>query len=229
MFFWDPTYIFVLIGAAICLIASARMKSTFHKYQAIPSNSGMTGRDAAERILQQNGLYDVQIQPVSGDLTDHYDPRTKTISLSTATYKSTSVAAIGVAAHECGHALQHAKGYLPLGMRGALLPVAKFGSMLAWPIIIAGFFIGGESALLLIDIGIILFSAAVLFQIITLPVEFNASSRALKALTASGILDEKEVGDSKKVLSAAALTYVAGAAAMILQLLRLLVLRDRRR
>ena len=227
-FFWDPTYIFVLIGAAICLIAQGRMKSTFHKFQSVRSTSGLTGRDTAERILQQNGLHDVQIQPVSGDLTDHYDPRTKTISLSEATYNSTSVAAIGVAAHECGHALQHAKGYAPLGVRGALLPVANFGSMLAWPVIIIGFLIGGQSALLLIDIGIILFSAAVLFQLVTLPVEFNASSRALKALTATGILNEQEVGESKQVLSAAALTYVAGAAAMILQLLRLLILRDRR-
>ena len=228
-FFWDPTYIIVLIAAGLCLLASRRMKSIFNKYQNVRSKSGMTGRDTAERILQQNGLFDVQIQPVSGELTDHYDPRTKTVCLSESTYNSTSVAAIGVAAHECGHALQHHHKYVPLNMRSAILPVANIGAKIAWPLILIGFFIGGQSATFLIDAGIILFSAAVLFQIVTLPVELNASSRAAGLLSETGILTEEEVGHSRQVLSAAALTYVASAAAMVMQLFRLILLRGRRR
>ena len=189
----------------------------------------MTGREAAERLLHANGIYDVTVQHVAGNLTDHYDPRNKTLNLSDSTYASTSVAAIGVAAHECGHAVQHANGYAPLKIRGSLVPVANFGSTLAWPLILIGFLIQGNASVLLINLGILLFSAAVLFQIVTLPVEFNASSRALKSLETNGILYTEEVADTRKVLRAAALTYVASAASAILQLLRLILISGGRR
>lgn len=228
-FYYDPTYILVLIGALICIIASGRVNRVFARYSKVRSHSGMTGREAAERILKANGIHDVTVQHIAGNLTDHYDPRNKTLSLSDATYQSASVAAIGVAAHECGHAVQHHVGYAPLKIRGALVPVANFGSMAAWPLIIIGLFINGQTSLLLINLGILFFSAAVLFQIVTLPVEINASRRAIKVLETSGMLYQEEVDDTKKVLGAAALTYVASAAAMVLQLLRLLMLGGRRR
>lgn len=228
-YYYDPTYILVLIGVIICMIASARVNSTYRKYSRIRSHSGMTGREAAEKILRANGIYDVTVRHIPGNLTDHYDPRNKTLGLSDATYQSASVAAIGVAAHECGHAVQHAQGYAPLQIRGALVPVANFGSMAAWPLIIIGFFLTGETSVLLINLGILLFSAAVLFQIVTLPVEFNASGIAVQALERTGILYDEEIRDVKVVLRAAALTYVASAAAMILQLLRLLIISGGRR
>lgn len=228
-FYYDPTYILVLIGALICIIASGRVNSVFNRYSQVRSHSGMTGREAAEKILRANGIHDVTVQHISGNLTDHYDPRNKTLSLSDATYQSTSVAAIGVAAHECGHAVQHHVGYAPLKIRGALVPVANFGSMAAWPLIIIGLFINGNMSLMLINLGILLFSAAVLFQLVTLPVEFNASKRAVKVLENTGMLYPEEVDATKKVLGAAALTYVASAASMILQLLRLLLISGRRR
>ncbi|RHR30374.1 peptidase [Clostridium sp. AF19-22AC] len=228
-FYYDPTYILVLIGALICIIASGRVNSVFNRYSQVRSHSGMTGREAAEKILRANGIHDVTVQHISGNLTDHYDPRNKTLSLSDATYQSTSVAAIGVAAHECGHAVQHHVGYAPLKIRGALVPVANFGSMAAWPLIIIGLFINGNMSLMLINLGILLFSAAVLFQLVTLPVEFNASRRAVKVLENTGMLYPEEVDATKKVLGAAALTYVASAASMILQLLRLLLISGRRR
>ena len=218
--YFDPTYILVLIGVVICLIASAKMNSTFSRYSRVRNHSGMTGRDAAEQILHREGLYDVRIEHISGNLTDHYDPRTRTLRLSDATYNSTSVAALGVAAHECGHAIQHARGYAPLSFRSALVPVANIGSQLSWLFIILGIFFGGSHTLIMI--GILMFSAAVLFQLVTLPVEFNASGRALKLLSETGILQKDEVSDTRKVLSAAALTYVAAAATAVLQLLRLL-------
>lgn len=219
---FDPTYILVLIGAAICMIASARVNSTFNKYSKYRSVSGMTGAQAAERILQSAGIYDVTVQHVSGRLTDHYDPRNKTLNLSDSVYASASVAAVGVAAHECGHAIQHQKNYAPLTIRGALVPVANFGSALAWPLIIIGLVFGAGS--FLVNLGIIFFSAAVLFQLVTLPVEFNASARAVRILNNTGILGQEELGYTKRVLGAAALTYVASAAAAILQLLRLIIL-----
>ncbi|CDA14935.1 Putative neutral zinc metallopeptidase [uncultured Clostridium sp.] len=228
-FYYDPTYIMVLIGVVICMLASANINRTFQKYSRIRSHSGMTGREAAERLLHANGIYDVTVQHVAGNLTDHYDPRNKTLNLSDSTYASTSVAAIGVAAHECGHAVQHANGYAPLKIRGSLVPVANFGSTLAWPLILIGFLIQGNASVLLINLGILLFSAAVLFQIVTLPVEFNASSRALKSLETNGILYTEEVADTRKVLRAAALTYVASAASAILQLLRLILISGGRR
>ena len=189
----------------------------------------MTGREAAERILRRNGIYDVRVIHIPGNLTDHYNPGNKTLGLSDTVYNSTSVAAIGVAAHECGHAVQHSVGYAPLSIRGALVPVADFGSMAAWPLIIVGLFMNGQTAALFINLGILLFSAAVLFQLVTLPVEFNASNRAVKVLETSGMLYPDEVGSVKKVLGAAALTYVASAASMILQLLRLIILTGGRR
>jgi hypothetical protein len=189
----------------------------------------MTGREAAEKILRANGIYDVTVRHIPGNLTDHYDPRNKTLGLSDATYGSASVAAIGVAAHECGHAVQHATGYAPLKFRGALVPVANFGSAIAWPLILIGLVINSNSALLFIDLGILLFSAAVLFQIVTLPVEFNASNRAVNALEKSGMLYPEEIRQTKAVLGAAALTYVASAASAVLQLLRLIIIGGRRR
>lgn len=224
---FDWTYILVLIGAILSMIASAKVNTTFNKYQRVRSMTGMTGAEAAQRILHQNGIYDVAVEHISGDLTDHYDPKNKVLRLSDATYSSTSVAAIGVAAHECGHALQHNDEYLPLKLRSAIVPAANFGSRLGIPIILLGVILGSNYAL--IQIGIWVFSLAVLFQLVTLPVEFNASSRAVGMVERYGILSGDELRHTKKVLSAAALTYVAAAAASILQLLRLVLLFGGRR
>ena len=221
-YWWDPTYILVVIGAIICLIASARVKTTYAKYSKYRSMSGLTGAQAAERILHDAGIYDVQVGHISGNLTDHYNPKTKVLNLSDSVYGSTSVAAICVAAHECGHAIQHQNNYVPLKIRGALVPIANFGAGISWPLIVIGILMGGSS--LLINIGIWMFVAVVAFHLVTLPVEFNASSRALKIMESSGILHGDENRYAKEVLGAAALTYVAGAASMILQLLRLLIL-----
>lgn len=228
-YYWDPTYILVVIGAVICMIASARVKGTFNKYSQLRSMSGMNGAQAAQRVLQAAGIYDVQVRHVSGSLTDHYDPRTKTVNLSDPVYNATSVAALGVAAHECGHAIQHAKSYAPLSIRSALVPIANFGSMLAWPVILIGLLFNTRSSGLIIDIGILLFSAAVLFQLVTLPVEFDASRRALVMLRTQGILADDELKYTRKVLKSAALTYVASAAAAILQLLRIILITNGRR
>ena len=229
MIFWDYTYILVLIGAVICMIASTRVRTTFNKYAKYRSMSGMTGAQAAERILRSAGIYDVQIRHVSGELTDHYDPRTKTVNLSDSVYNSTSVAAVGVAAHECGHVIQHDTNYAPLTFRTTLVPIANIGSTLAWPVILIGLLINSRSSMMIIDIGIILFSLAVLFQLVTLPVEFDASGRALRLLQEQGILGSEEIVYTRKVLSAAALTYVASAASAILQLFRIILLFGGRR
>ena len=218
----DPTYILIIIAAIISLIAQGLVKSTFSRYSRVAGARGITGARAAEIILRANGINDVTVQRVSGSLTDHYDPRTKTVNLSETVYNKTSVAAVGVAAHECGHAIQHDVGYVPLTFRSALVPVANIGSQLSWVFIILGLILSYNHTL--ITIGILMFSLAVLFQLVTLPVEFNASSRALEQLEAQGILDGREIGGTRKVLSAAALTYVASAAAAILQLLRLIIL-----
>lgn len=228
-YYWDPTYILVVIGAVICMIASARVKGTFNKYSQLRSMSGMNGAQVAQRVLQAAGIYDVQVRHVSGSLTDHYDPRTKTVNLSAPVYNATSVAALGVAAHECGHAIQHAKSYAPLSIRSALVPIANFGSMLAWPVILIGLLFNTRSSGLIIDIGILLFSAAVLFQLVTLPVEFDASRRALVMLRTQGILADDELRYTRRVLKSAALTYVASAAAAILQLLRIILITNGRR
>lgn len=232
---FDPTYILVIIAAVISLIAQGMVSSTFSKYSKVSSMRGITGAQAAEMILRNNGITDVTIQHVAGNLTDHYHPTKKTLNLSDSVYSSSSVAAIGVAAHECGHAIQHAKGYAPLSIRSMLVPVANIGSKLSWVFIMLGLVfgfgadIGGGWGQLLINIGIIMFSAAVLFQLVTLPVEFNASSRALAQIESIGILTQDETRQSRKVLRAAALTYVAAAASAILQLLRLIILFGGRR
>lgn len=227
--FYDPTYFLVLIGVVLSLLASARVKSTFHKYSQMRNSRGMTGAQAAEQVLHGAGIYDVRIEHVRGNLTDHYDPRSKVLRLSDSVYGQTSVAAVGVAAHECGHAIQHAKGYGPLKFRSVLVPVANFGAKIAWPLILIGLLINSESSWLLLQAGIIAFSLAVLFQIVTLPVEFNASKRAIRVLADRGIMFGEEIVAAKKVLSVAALTYVAGAASSILQLLRLIILTGGRR
>lgn len=234
-YYFDPTYILVLIGALLCIFASSRVNSTYSKYAKIRSKRGITGAEAAQRILQMSGIHDVQIQHVAGNLTDHYDPSQKVLRLSDTVYGSNSVAAIGVAAHECGHALQHKEGYLPLKIRSALVPAANIGSRLGLPVVILGLVLGigfelpGGGYFSLAEIGIWIFALAVLFQIITLPVEFNASGRALKMLGSYGLMSEDEVGDCRRVLGAAALTYVAAAASSILQLLRLVILSGNRR
>lgn len=219
---YNGTYLLVIIGAALCLLASLHVKSTYKKYAKISSASGMTGAQAAELILRRNGVYGVTVQHVPGELTDHYDPARGVVNLSDATYGSHSVAAIGVAAHECGHVMQHETGYLPLRLRTALVPVANIGSNVGIWIVMLGLIFGLNDSLAMI--GIYLFSFGVLFQLVTLPVEFNASSRALVMLQEYGILGDTEVKESRAVLSAAAMTYVASAAASILQLLRLLML-----
>ena len=227
--YYDPTYFLVLIGVILSLIASARVKSTFNKYSQMRNSRGMTGAQAAEQVLHGAGIYDVRIEHVAGNLTDHYDPRSKVLRLSDSVYSQTSVAAVGVAAHECGHAIQHAKGYGPLKFRNVLVPVANFGAKIAWPLILIGLLINSESSWFIMQAGIIAFSLAVLFQIVTLPVEFNASNRAIRVIADSGIMYGEEIVAAKRVLSAAALTYVAAAASSILQLLRLVLLAGGRR
>lgn len=227
MYYFDPTYVLVLIGVILSLAASAKVRTTFEKYSRVRSASGLTGAEAAERILRRAGIFDVRIERVSGNLTDHYDPRKKVLRLSDSVYGSNSIAAIGVAAHECGHAIQHQNSYIPLMFRNTLVPIVNFGSAIAWPLILIGLLLVGSQTL--INIGIILFSLAVLFQLVTLPVEFNASKRAIERLGETGILYGDELRHSKKVLDAAALTYVAAAAASILQLLRLIILFGGRR
>lgn len=223
-YYFDPTWVLILIGAVICLIASARVRSTFSKYSRVRSRTGMTGAEAARRLLDSQGIYGVQIARVEGNLTDHYDPRSKTLRLSSSVYGSDSVAAIGVAAHECGHAIQDATGYAPLGIRSALVPAANLGSQLSWPLFLIGLIFSMKP---LLTAGIILFCAALLFQIVTLPVEFNASGRALRTLEQTGIMAPQEIRDTRKVLGAAAMTYVAAVAASLLQLLRLVLLSRR--
>ena len=227
MFFYDATYILVLIGALLSMWASARVNSTYKKYAQVRSASGLTGAEAARRILNGAGIYDVRIEHISGNLTDHYDPRGKVLRLSDTVYGSPSVAAIGVATHECGHAIQHDQGYAPLQIRSAIVPVANIGTKAAFPIILLGLFFG--SSYTLIQVGLLCFACGTLFQLITLPVEFNASARAVDILGNTHMLSDTELGSTKKVLSAAAMTYVAAAAASILSLLRLVLLFGGRR
>ena len=226
--YFDPTIILVLIGVMLSLWAQGRVNSTYSKYARVGSRTGMTGADAARRLLASQGIYDVTVRQVSGNLTDHYDPRTKTVNLSQGVYGSTSVAAIGVAAHECGHAMQDNEEYAPLRIRSALVPVANFGSQLSWPLILLGVIFGGLGSPL-VQIGILLFTAAVLFQLVTLPVEYNASGRALRTLESENFLTAEELSGAKKVLPAAALTYVAALVVAVANLLRLLLLRNRNR
>lgn len=223
---FDPTYILVLIGAILSMIASSMVKSTYNKYAKVRSMSGMTGAQVAELILRNKGITDVRIEHVRGNLTDHYNPKTKVVNLSDSVYNSQSVAALGVAAHECGHVIQHHENYIPLNIRSMLVPAANIGSKAGIPIILLGVFLGYNTTL--VQIGIWVFALAVLFQIITLPVEFNASRRALVCLEEYGVVTRDEKNQSAKVLRAAALTYVAAAASAILQLLRLIMLFGRR-
>jgi len=228
-YFYDSTYILVLIGAFISMIASARVSSTFKRYSKIGNARGMTAEAVASAILQANGIFDVRIERIRGDLTDHYSPNEKVLRLSDSVYGSTSVAAIGVAAHECGHAIQHQVGYGPLKLRSASVPIANIGSKLSWPTIVLGLIFGSNLfGHFMLELGIVLFIFVVLFQIITLPVEFDASHRALKILTERNILESGEVSSARKVLKAAAMTYVAAAFSAILQLLRLVLLARRR-
>ena len=229
-YYMDPTYLLGLIGAVLCIAAQMRVSSTYRKYSGVRSRSGLTGAQAAQRILQLSGIHDVRIEHVRGELTDHYDPAHKVLRLSDSVYGSSSIAAIGVAAHECGHAVQHDKGYGPLKIRTALVPAANIGSKAGIPLIFLGVFLGMNN--ILIQVGIWVFAIAVLFQLVTLPVEFNASGRALAMLGDYGMLEREETNGCRRVLSAAALTYVAAAASAILQLLRLVLLfgnNDRRR
>ena len=221
-YYYDPTYILVLIGAVLSLWASATVKSTYNKYSRIYSYSGLTGAQAAAQILRQAGIYDVRIEHVSGNLTDHYDPKARVLRLSDSVYGSNSVAAIGVAAHECGHAIQDQEDYVPLRFRSAFVPVANLGTQVAFPILLLGVFLG--SSHFLIQVGLLCFFFGVLFQLITLPVEFNASGRAVRILRETGMMSDDELSKTKKVLSAAAMTYVAAAAASILSMLILIIL-----
>ena len=218
---FDGTYVLIILAFLISALVSAKMNATFSKYSKVRSYCGMTGAQAAQRILSSAGIYDVRIEHVSGKLTDHYDPSNKVLRLSDAVYGNTSIAAIGVAAHECGHAVQHAKNYVPLSVRSAIVPVANFGSQLSWPLFLAGLIFSFRPLLM---IGILLFCAALLFQIVTFPVEFYASARALRILDETGIMGRQEIRGTKKVLRAAAMTYVAAVIGSLLQLLRLLIL-----
>ena len=225
---FDPTMILVLIGVFLSLGASAKVKSTYARFSRVRSMTGMTGAEAARQLLNSQGIYDVQIRQVAGSLTDHYDPRTKTVNLSEIVYGSSSVAVIVVAAHECGHAMQDASEDVPLRLRCSMVPVVNIGAQLSWPMILIGVLVGGMGSPI-VSLGILLFSLSVLFQLVTLPVEFNASARAVRLLDSTGILRGEEVGYTKQVLGAAALTYVAAAAGSILQLLRLIILFGGRR
>lgn len=226
MDFW---YWLLIVATVLSMAASVKVNSTFRKYTQIRSRTNMTGAEVAQRLLYANGIHDVSIEHISGSLTDHYDPSAKVLRLSDSVYGSSSVAAVAVAAHECGHAVQHHVGYVPISIRSALVPIANFGAKISWPLILLGLLIGGSGSVILLEIGIILFSAAVLFQIVTLPVEFDASARALRFLESNGILTGDERGPARKVLSAAAMTYVAAAAVSVIQLLRLVSILNRRR
>ncbi|MCF1684038.1 zinc metallopeptidase [Tetragenococcus halophilus] len=223
-FFFDPTFILVIIGMIISMIASSYVNRTFERYDAVNSTHQVTGTDAARYILRNQNIDDVGVQQISGNLTDNYNSGNKTLSLSQATAQSTSVAAIGVAAHECGHAVQDAQGYFPLRLRTAIVPIANFGTNLSIPLLIVGILISGSSGQMIINIGLLAFSLAFIFQLVTLPVEFNASRRALQILSEGGLLTNEEVPQARKVLTAAALTYVAAAVSVLLQLLRLFLL-----
>ena len=221
-FYFDPTYLLVLIGVVLCMIASARVKTTYKKYEKVGSRSGYTADQVAYMILRNAGITDVSIHHISGDLTDNYNPKEHTLNLSDSVYGSRSIAAIGVAAHECGHAIQHANAYAPLTIRSAIIPAANIGSAISWPLILIGLLIPRVDYL--ITLGIILFSLVVVLQFVTLPVEFNASRRAMAILEGSGYLYPDELKGARSVLTAAAMTYVAAMVSASLQLLRLVLL-----
>lgn len=226
MIFWDPTYWIIVPAIIFSLIAQIKVSSTFQKYSSVQNKHGNNAYEAARKILDASGLYGVSIERTAGNLTDHYDPSANVIRLSDSVYSSTSVAAIGVAAHEVGHAIQHSEGYAPIKIRNILVPVTRFGSFLSMPLVLLGLVF---SVQFLISLGIFLFTGIVLFQAVTLPVEYNASSRALKTLDSNLILYKDEVKMAKKVLSAAAMTYLAAMLSSLLSLLRLIALSNRRR
>ena len=231
---FDWTYVYLVLPCLILsLWASARVNSTFKRYSRQFSSRGITGADAAQRVLRANGIGNVRIERIGGNLTDHYDPTTNVIRLSDDVYGSTSTAAIGVACHEAGHAVQYAQGYAPIKLRAAIIPVTNFGSKLAMPLILLGILFSslGNTSDFFINLGIACFGLSVLFQLVTLPVEFNASHRALAAIEQNSILTDDELAGARKTLSAAAMTYVAATATALAQLLRLLVLfgNNRRR
>ena len=219
--FFDPTYVLLIPAIIFSIYAQGKVKSTFSRYSKVYSKSGMTGAQVAEKILRDNGVHDVKVEMIRDTLGDHYDPRHKVLRLSSGVYDSTSLAALGVAAHEAGHAIQHNVGYFPLELRASLVPVAQLGSMAAFPILFIGILL---SSPFLAKIGVYAFLGVVLFQLITLPVEFNASNRAIALLEGRGYVSGSEARHAKKVLDAAALTYLAGALAAVLSLLRLLLL-----
>jgi uncharacterized protein len=222
--FWDPTMIIVIPALLLALYAQFRVQSTYAQYSQVPISNRLTGAQVAQEILRRNGLSAVEIERTEGVLSDHYDPRDRTLSLSSDVYDGISVAAAGVAAHETGHAIQHARGYAPLALRSAMVPTVQFGSWLAWPIFILGFLFHSGT---MIQLGILVFTAFVAFTVVTLPVEFDASARAMRALREEGLVNADELRGVRAVLTAAALTYVAAAAMAILQLLRMLLLARR--
>ena len=227
--YYDWTYLLIMLPCFILsLICSASVKSNFSKYSKVNNSRGMTGAQAAQQVLNAHGVTGVRIEPVSGNLTDHFDPRTNVIRLSESVYNARTVSAVGVACHEAGHAVQHAEGYVPNKIRSAIVPVANIGSRLSWIVLVIGMLLPVQFNFV-ITIGIVLFSASVVFTLITLPVEFNASSRALQTIKSTGMLNESEYAGAKKVLSAAAMTYVASAATSIMQLLRLILIFGNRR
>ncbi len=218
---FDPTYILVIIGLVITLMASANVRGTFNKYDRVSSRRGITGAEVARKILDANGLYSIRIERVSGSLTDHFSPKENVIRLSDSTFNSTSIAALGVAAHECGHAVQHQVGYAPIRIRNGMAPFVNICNYISLPVIILGIILGATNLALA---GVVLFCAVFAFQLVTLPTETNASSRALATLRDMAILDEDELKGTRKVLSAAAMTYFASAASTLLQVIRLLLI-----
>ena len=221
--YFDWTWILLILGTVVCLIASGVMQSIAGKYAKVPASSGVTGREAARTILQSAGVYNVQVGHISGRLSDHYDPRTKVVNLADESFDSASITGIGVAAHECGHAIQDNTDYLPLRIRSALVPAVNIGQNLGWPLFLIGLIFSMQP---LLTAGILLFSIAVLFQLVTLPVEIDASRRGLQMLKRTGLVEERERGMARSVLIAAAMTYVAGLASSLLQLLRLVILAN---
>lgn len=225
-FFWDPTFILLIPAMILALWARGLVSRTYRRYSQVPARSGASGRDVAADLLRRQGLADVPVQPTRGDLDDHYDPRRRTVNLSPGVYQGSSLAALAVAAHETGHALQHAAGWFPLVLRNAMAPTVGFGSSLAFPLFLVGFLF--SSVRVLMDVGILLFSLAVLFHLVTLPVELDASRRAMAMLEGGGYLTVDESRGARKMLRAAAMTYVAAAAVSVMHLLRLLILRGAR-
>lgn len=220
--FFDSTMLLLLPALLVAFWAQARTKSTFDRFSTVRTRQGVTGRDVARALLDQFGLKDVPVRAVQGNLTDHYDPRDKSLSLSQSVYGSSSIAAIGVAAHEVGHAIQHKEGYRPLALRNAIIPAANIGSTAAFPLFFIGLLMRGE---VLMTLGIFLYLGVLAFHLVTLPVEYDASHRALKVLGETGMLDQMELGGARRVLNAAALTYVAAMLMSLMQLIRLLILR----